>query len=234
MEKRRYLNWYKLEDYAIMFEKERWDEIEKIINDVIPAVLEGRVVNGFVVNPTTGMVFYTNNTDIDKIEKHTFDYIRSSILTNILTDDEYEKCIKHFRSLIDEKRDKEIFDKATKIPEEEYGDPVFYADNYYWNTCGFVEMFDDDLEELPEYVFGSETIKPFENSSIEKILGQWFDNFVDLDDNCGVHMPPIPDYLTAAWEKFKEEQKDFCYYEEDRKTVVLINKNQRILDHENE
>jgi hypothetical protein len=83
-------------------------------------------------------------------------------------------------------------------------------------------------------VFGSETIKPFENSSIEKILGQWFDNLVDLDDDCGVHMPPIPDYLTAAWEKFKEEQKDFCYYEEDRKTVVLINKNQRILDHENE
>lgn len=238
MEKRKHLNWYKIEDYAIMFTEERWAEIWKAINEYVPAVMQdGRECVGFVMNPPTRRIFNVGTDKVEEINDHTLKYCQACVLTEILTDEEYAMVISYFDSKLSAKREQSLFDSAKKYTEAEYNqDAVWFGDRYYDNIEEFLDDWDADWEDLPKYLTANKDSYPLKNCHLEDMIENHLENGWNISrwddyDSCRI---TIPKYLEEAWDKFKEEHKDYTFYEASDNEIVILDRDKHIKERKDE
>ena len=116
-------------------------------------------------------------------------------------------------------RERERFEKATKITATEYkGEKIFADDEYYDEIECYLDAFEEGQE--PEYVWACKDIGvPLASteSLYENLLeGMWDD--ADVNDLNGV------DELEAAVKAFNEANRDIHVYEPDYSTAILVEK----------
>jgi hypothetical protein len=212
---------YPLEYFQPLFSKERWEEIDKVVNNWInPELKNGRVYKTIVINPETQATFIAPN-GIDKIDKHTMEYWQKQVLEKYLSEDEVKMCNSKAMGAYCEARDKRIYDSARKVEEADYGDPVFDGDNFYLSVDDLRDCWDYD-EPLPEYVYGSTKRLSINGCDLENALYNIIENVGEINDEY-LDVPKIPEYLQKAWDKFVDENSKE-YYWEDSKIVVILDK----------
>lgn len=218
---------YELKEYRPFFTEERWEEIQKIVNNwVRPKLENGETYRTMIMNPETH-ISYMCEKGFEEESEYNKNYKRKAVFEQILTDEEYEKCSKYTFDTFSEQNDKRIFDAAKKIPESEWYEPVFHANDFYMSTDDFKDMWecDNDPEEdpYPDYVNGSIKCRTLNPKDLEYMVDNIFENIGGFED-WEPNIPSIPDYLKEAWNRFCEEYGE-DYWEEDRKTFIVLDKN---------
>lgn len=213
---------YVIEEYRHVFDDDRWNEIQRIINNWERAESkDGRVFSNLITNPETLHCFVSKG--FDQEPSHTREYFSKIIFEKILTEEEFERCAFHAYSMSESNRQKRIFEKAEKIPESEYPDPIFH-DSFYMNVYEFRDQFYDDGEEFPEWVHGSIKCQTLHSGDLENMVSNLFENLAGSFDDWEPDFPEkIPTYLQDAWDKFCGEYSQ-TYYEEDQSVVILLDK----------
>jgi hypothetical protein len=211
---------YPLDYYQALFTSERWEEINKVINNWESPTLEnGKKLESLIMNPETSLAFYKGNSE--QVHDYNWDYWKKQVLVKYVTDEEREMCNKLASSRHCEARDKLIYDSARKVEEADYGAPVFHNDNYYDSIDDLRDMWDYD-DPLPEYVFGSDERFSINGCDLENALDNIIERVGTINDEY-LDVPKIPEYLQKAWDKFVDEYSH-NYYCEDRKTVISLDK----------
>lgn len=218
---------YPLEGYKLFFEDERWEEIQKIVNNwENPELKNGKTLTGVISNPETGICFIGEN--FEKSANHQKEFFQKHVFEKILTDEEYDKCAGFTWQIDRDKLEKRRFDTAKKIPESEYGEPVFHGDDFYTSMDDFRDQWECDFDPvedpIPEYVYGSEEMHTLKPEHLEHMIDKHFENNIGYFEDWEPDVPNIPNYLQEAWNRFCEENSQ-KYYEIDWGTVVLLDKN---------
>jgi hypothetical protein len=211
---------YPLEYFQPLFTDERWTEILKVVNNWIhPELKDGRIYKSILMNPETMKSF--NVGEKEKVAGHMMEYMQKQVLEVYLSEEEVKMCNDKAMDAYCEARDKRIYDAATKIEEKDYGNPVFYGDNFYMSVDDLRDCWDYD-DPLPEYVFGTTEHHTINSCDLEHMLYNLFENVGEINEEYP-KIPKIPDYLQEAWDKFVDENSE-KYYHYNNKTVVLLDK----------
>jgi hypothetical protein len=218
---------YPLDVYRQYFTDERWEEIQKIINNwENPELKNGKTLKGVISNPETGVCFI--GEDFEKSANHQKEYYQKHVFEKILKDEEYDKCAEYTWQIDHDKIEKKKFDKAKKISGYVYDSPVFFNDEMYDCVDDLKDIWEcyHDPEEypLPDYVYGSIEENTLNPKDLEQMIDVHFERLNSDFDDFEMDIPNIPDYLQEAWKRFCEEKGE-KYLIEDTKTVVLIDKN---------
>lgn len=140
----------------------------------------------------------------------------------------YSECDDCRRKIENEKastRERDRFEKATKIAAAEYkGDKIFADDEYYDEIEDYLDAFEQSQE--PEYVWACKNIGvPLASteSLYENLLeGMWED--ADVNDLNGI------DELEAAVKAFNEANRAIRVYEPDYDVAILVENRSAAVD----
>lgn len=213
-------NLLKLNDLGVL-PNERLREAEDFLalDKFSPAKLhDGRELKDLIVHDPS---LTTWNKDI--LGDNHFHYLRAELLgKHFFTEDEIDRLNKYAGPLWREKCEKNRFEKARKLKEDEYGGPVYDGDSYYSNVEEFRYGFEGNSEEgdeLPEYLWTCE-VKPMVNISLGDILERVGEDIEDFD----ISSLRGAKELKAAIEAFNEANKDreSWYHKSDE--VVMLDK----------
>lgn len=207
---------------------ERIEEIKKYCakENFQPTVLQdGRRLDNWRTHMPSGKVFAQTVVD-----SSSYYWLCDQILMDFLTDQEVEKLNKDADQRYREARNKEQFDKAEKLKEEEWNGPV-YCDGLGYNEGYFAdlnELYDDiqyDRENdeefiMPDYVWTCHTFPACHihfSEMLENACQEVCEDF-DIQSLHGL------DELKTAIDKFNELNKDNVTWTPNHKKCVILNK----------
>jgi hypothetical protein len=203
-----------------LFSPERMKEIRDYLADDKfgePKLEGGKHIVGWVIHFDSGLMW---SDDMFNRKSGKF-YIHTRILEKYLSDDEINKLNSYADSLWQERNEENRFNTAKKLSENEWGGRVFWNDNYYESVDEFKEMYFDDGNDLPEYVWAVDEETPVINFDIHDILERFTeDAYEGFDSNDLNGLKEFED----AIEKFKEANTDFKSLNSSCKIAVILNK----------
>ena len=181
-----------------------------------PAVLaDGRELDNLVVHDVTKRAYFRQGL---KDWPHV---IQQELLESFFSDKEIDALNKNASIELREKREAERFEKAEKVPEEEYGGPVSDGDNYWGSVEEYREFVEEDLCEVGDYLWACE-VKPTVFLDWQKVRE------MTTDDETPEHFDGSEilglDELRAAVDLFNEKNKRFESWEYTTKIAVVLKK----------
>jgi hypothetical protein len=165
-----------------------------------------------------------------------WEYVRSQVLTAILTDDERKMLKDHAFEASCARKEEERFAKAEKILEENWMGGVFLGDTFYPSTEDFrdtwvcehdftpydepVEDKDRWVEEFPQYLWAARPQRVIPELDVADVVEHyvcdrgWLD--MDTDDLNGVEA------LQSALDAFTKANEEVLSYEVDCTKAILL------------
>lgn len=213
-------NLLKLNDLGVL-PNERLREAEEFVAlDRFSAAKlhDGRELKDLIVHDPS---LTTWNKGILDYKHYSCHYLRVELLSkHFFTEDEIDRLNQYANPIWTAQCEKNRFEKARKLKEDEYDGPVYDGGRYYANTEEFRDCFEvnsEEGDELPEYLWTC-TVRPMVNIDLGDILervGEDIEDF-DVDSLRGIKE------LEAAIEVFNEVNKDreSWFYKSDE--VVML------------
>ena len=198
---------------------ERLEEIKRLLGDdqYGPVILkDGREIENWQVHIPTGKVFANTGKPYQN-------YIRTIALESILSEDEIIALNKYANVYASDRREKRLFEKATKIKYSEYeGEGLYYGDSYYFDIDELLEDAEYSSEEgddPPQYAWAC-TSHPVCDLSLGRIIDNATDDAYEDFDQMSLHGL---DDLKKAIDTFNELNKNHLSYSVDFKRAILLN-----------
>ena len=148
------------------------------------------------------------------------DYMRRMILPHVLTAEETARINKECLKASSERHDAELYEKAEKIPEDEWNEGVFHGDEFY-DSVGHMRDCLDEEDDAPKFVWAAEPVQVIPKLAVGDLLESliedrgWED--MDADDLNGTAD------LQLALDKFIDANVDVKSFREDCKTAIILN-----------
>lgn len=207
---------------------ERIEEIKQYCakDNFQPTILQdGRKLDNWHTHMPSGKVFAQTLVD-----SSSYYWLCNQILEDFLTEEEVEKLNKDASYRYTEIREKEQFDRAEKLKEEDWSGPV-YCDGYGWNDGYFNDLADfydtvNDQNEyegdntLPKFVWTC-NVTPTINLNIDQILESQMEEAHESFDYRDLHGL---DELRAAVDKFNKLNEANVSWTPNYKKCVILNK----------
>lgn len=205
---------------------ERIEEIKQYCakENFQPTVLQdGRQLDNWLTHLPSGKVFAQSLID------RSYYWLCNEILEDFLTNEEVEKLNKNASARYTEVREKEQFDKAEKLKEDDWDGPVYcegygYNDGYFADLNEFYDDVRDDSEDddefvTPKYVWTCDVSQSCHidlDDILENSTQEAHEDF-DYRDLNGL------DELRAAVDKFNGLNKDVVSWTPNFKKCVILN-----------
>jgi hypothetical protein len=230
---------YGLEYYIHMFSPERWEEIDRVINNwVTPKLEDGRELISCYMNPETQILCFIG--DSGKVRPSTMEYYQKKVLKKYLTPDELDMCNTEAVKIFQEKREKQRFEQAKKVPASEWNGPVFDDDKYYVDVDHLWDHYQNDYDwqdededdddawkkSLPEYVYACIVANTLRYNDLDNMIEQIIEGRISgMDDDYYEYYADydITEDLREAWNRFVDKYSHDIY-EPSYNTVILLNK----------
>lgn len=181
-----------------------------------PAVLaDGRKLANLVVHDVDENVYFNQAlTDRPHI-------VQKMLLESFFSDEEIASLNENASYELRQKRERESFEKAAKVPEDEYSGPVSDDDNYWGSVDEYREEREDEEEEVRDYLWACE-VKPTVLLSWRKVSELTTDDEVPEDWD-GSEIKGM-DELKAAVEAFNKKNEGYTTWQYTTKIAVILNK----------
>lgn len=213
--------YYKFSEVKKILPPDRVKELEKLIADNIqPAYTKsGKEIEKAVVlikpGSETGSLYLRG-----KEGDYTQDYVTQEAMNLFLTEEEKRFIVNNFRKISYDQHEKELFEKAEKIPVAEYDGLLWWGDEYFFCVEDLIERLEEDDLDKPQYVWAAKPVQVINPVSVFDVFENQIENrgWEDMDakDLEGV------EELQAALDKFVELNKDVKSYWEDNKKAIIL------------
>lgn len=202
------------------------EEIENLMDDKhfhqIP-LPNGKICKDFYYHDISDEAFFIKDVNSK-------DYHKIRILNDYLAESGINALNSKMRELAEIEKEK----CAKKLKWEEYEeDCVFYSDDFYcslddflddycgnlfdWDGCDTFEQFYD---EVPKYVNAAKKKQMYRGWHLDDVLdnGDHYNDYIEEYDH---RKSPGYDEFKAAYEKFLEDNKENCYWQETNDLVEI-------------
>lgn len=112
----------------------------------------------------------------------------------------------------------EAFEKAEKIEEHAYSDPVFYDGDYYPDAVSFVDYLEDD--DIPEWVWASREMQPILDG--QEVLEHVEESAGPFDNMDGIQWTDEKELFEFI--KSWMSKQTFRWFEEDRTRAIILDR----------
>ena len=181
-----------------------------------PAVLvDGRKLANLVVHDVDDHVYFAQALE-DRPH-----VVQAMLLESFFSEEEIDALNKNASWELRAKREQEQFEKAEKVPEEEYSGPVSDDDNYWGSVEEYRDQTEDEEEEIRDYLWACE-VKPTVLLDWQKVREMTTEDetpeYFDGSDIKGL------EELKAAVDAFNEKNKGWTTWQYTTKIAVILNK----------